>query len=107
MKNQEQKTIVAEALRLHHEAYEKHKEAEELWNKVGITTCTSTYGFESEIHIFRGIKKLAEILGTETEPATSYDGEKDYSKAVLTLPSGVKCFELGTPIMPNEAYEFK
>lgn len=108
MKNQEQKTIVAEALRLHHEAYAKLREAEKLWNTVGVSTCTTTYGSESEIHIYRGIKKLSEIFGKEMEPETMYDGTKDYSRAVVKLPSGEKCFAIGSPVAPLEGgYEFK
>ena len=98
---------VAEALKLHHEACEKEREAEKYWNKVGVTTCNTSYGFGPYIHVFSGINKLSELFD---RPLLHEDncGKPDPSRAVVTLPSGERCFSIGDPITPVATeYVFK
>lgn len=97
--NERKKEWVAEALKLHREACEKIREAEKYWYKVGVTTCTSCYGSEECIHVFSGINNLSELFD---EPLLHEDncGKPDPSRAVVTLPSGERCFSIGEPTTP-------
>lgn len=105
--NKRKKEWVAEALKLHHEAYEKMREAEKYWNKVGVKTCDPSYVFEPYIHVFSGINNLSELFD---RPILHEDnsGKPDPSRAVVMLPSGERCFSIGEPITPVvKAYVFR
>ena len=105
--DERKKEWVAEALKLHREACEKIREAEKYWNKAGVETCTSCYGYEKCIHVFSGINNLSELFD---EPILHEDnsGKPDPSRAVVMLPSGERCFSIGEPIIPvGTGYVFK
>lgn len=99
--------LVAEALKLHHEAYEKLREADKLWDQVGVTLCTAAFGKETYIHVFSGINKLSELFDEPLSHKDSF-GRTDPARATVKLPSGETCFSIGEPITPVATeYVFK
>ena len=104
--NERKKEWVAEALKLHHEACEKMREAEKYWNKVGVETCTLNYVFEPQIHVFRGINNLSELFDRPLLHEDNFGGP-DPSRAVVKLPSGERCFSIGEPTHVATEYVFR
>ena len=97
--NERKKEWVAEALRLHHEAYAKLREADKLWDKVGVTLCTAAFGNEKYIHVFSGINKLSELFDKPLSHEDNF-GRVDPARAIVKLPSGETCFSIGEPTTP-------
>lgn len=95
--DEQKQEYVERALRYRHAAFKQLEESEKYWKKAGIRTCTLSMSDESEVHVFSGIKKLAKLFNAKITPQEDYFGNIDYSRGVITLPSGETCFSIGEP----------
>lgn len=93
------KEVIDAGIEKLYRAEEMKKESYELFGNInGVKIIDSRFDDDNgklEIHVYKGIKNLAEVLGVKLTPMIDYCGKEDYTRRCIYLENAM-FFQIGT-----------